>query len=222
MLKLYHNPVSANSRRVWIALLEKNLKFELIEMQLDGDQYQPEFLKHNPFHHIPVLDDDGFVVIESLAILDYLEAKYPFPALVPTEDPQALAVVKMVELVTVNELLPATIPLMSKMMGFPNSDNREKLEQAKEKALTVLDFFEDVLGNNLYFGSQELTLADIVAGCTIIWLPQMDISLDDFPKLKAWCDRLSQRSSWQTTQPTPAAIEAIKTRMQALLAQREK
>lgn len=81
MLKLYHVPISLNSRRVWIALLEKKLQFELVELKLDGDQFHPDFIALNPFHHIPVLVDDGFRIIESLAILDYLEAKYPTPAM---------------------------------------------------------------------------------------------------------------------------------------------
>ena len=64
MLKLDHVPISFNSRRVWIVLLEKGLKFELVELKLDGDQFQPDFVALNPFHHIPVLVDDGFRVSE--------------------------------------------------------------------------------------------------------------------------------------------------------------
>ncbi|WP_337441859.1 glutathione S-transferase N-terminal domain-containing protein [Fischerella thermalis] len=41
MLKLYHQPLSANSRRVWIALLEKQLEFELLELRLDGEVTTP-------------------------------------------------------------------------------------------------------------------------------------------------------------------------------------
>ena len=85
MLTLYHSPISPNSRRVWITLLEKGLEFELVEIKLDGEQFKPDFLALNPFHHIPVLVDDGFNVVESLAILDYLEAKYPTPAMLPTD-----------------------------------------------------------------------------------------------------------------------------------------
>ena len=44
MLKLYHYPISYNSRRVWVALLEKNLEFELVSIDLNGEQLQPEFL----------------------------------------------------------------------------------------------------------------------------------------------------------------------------------
>lgn len=102
MLKLYHSPTSPNSRRVWIALLEKELPFELVERDLNSDQFQPEFLELNPFHRVPVLVDDGFRVVESLAILDYLEAKYPTPALMPT-DAKAVATVCIVKMVTVNE-----------------------------------------------------------------------------------------------------------------------
>ncbi|HLO85352.1 MAG TPA: glutathione S-transferase family protein [Nostocaceae cyanobacterium] len=220
MLKLYHAPISPNSRRVWITLLEQNVEFELVEKNLDGDQFQPEFLAINPFHHIPVLDDDGFIVIESLAILDYLAAKYPTPALLPT-DAKALAKVKMVELVTMNELGPATNPLVAKMLNFPNSDNPEKIETAKQKTATVLKFFEELLGNNVYFGGDKLTLGDIVAGCTIPLLPMMGVGLDEYPRLKAWCDRINQRPAWQTTQATPQMIEAFKERMQTIMAQRQ-
>lgn len=85
MLKLYHEPISPNSRRIWITLVEKGLEFELVEVKLDGEQFKPEYLGLNPFHHIPVVVDDGFNIVESLAILDYLEAKYPKPAMLPTD-----------------------------------------------------------------------------------------------------------------------------------------
>ena len=145
MLKLYLTPISANSRRVWIALLEKEIPFEPVLLNLDGDQYQPEFLAISPFHHIPVLEDEGFIIVESLAILDYLEAQYPTPALLPS-DAKALATVRMVEMVTVNELLPAMIQLTSQVMGF-TKDDPQKLEHAQQKALTVLNFFENLRAN---------------------------------------------------------------------------
>ncbi len=40
MIKFYHTPISFNSRRVWVALKEKNLEFEAIKVNLDGDQFQ--------------------------------------------------------------------------------------------------------------------------------------------------------------------------------------
>lgn len=218
MLKLYHEPISPNSRRVWITLLEKELEFELVEVKLDGEQFQPEFLALNPFHHIPVLVDDGFNVVESLAILDYLETKYPNPVMLPT-DAKDLAIARMVQLVTVNELLPATLTLSGVILGLPGG-NPEKIEQAKQKASTVLKFFENLLDERPYFGSQNLTLAEVVAGTIVPWLFRGGVSLSgDYPKLRAWCDRLMTRPSWQTTEATPEIIEAFKSRMAARMGQ---
>ncbi|MGL5880201.1 MAG: glutathione S-transferase family protein, partial [Xenococcaceae cyanobacterium] len=208
-----HDPISPNSRRVWITMLEKELEFELIELKLDGDQFTPDFLAISPFHHIPALVDDDFKAIESLAILDYLEAKYSTPKMLP-DNPKDLAIVRMVELVTVNELLPAMMPLTSVILGLPVGDP-EKIEQAKQKVSTVLKFFENLLDDRPFFGSQTITLAEPVAGSIVPWLTGTGISLSDYPKLNAWCDRLMVRSAWQTTNATSEAIEALKSRMAA-------
>jgi Glutathione S-transferase len=53
MLKLYYTPISLNDRRLWVAL-EKQIAFEPIALNLDGDQFGPEFSAINPFHRIPV------------------------------------------------------------------------------------------------------------------------------------------------------------------------
>jgi glutathione S-transferase len=218
MLKLYHMPISPNSRRVWITLLEKELEFELVEMKLEGEQFQPEYLAINPFHHIPVLVDDGFNIVESLAILDYLEAKYPKPTMLPT-DAKDLAIVRMVQLVSVNELLPVLVQLSPLILGFPGG-NPEKIEEAKQKASTGLKFFENLLGDRPYFGSQNLTLAEVVAGTVVPWLLRGSLFLsDDYPKLSAWCDRLMARPAWQATEATPEVIEAFNSRMATRMAQ---
>ncbi len=216
MLKFYHHPLSPNSRRVWIALLEKDLPFEPFAMSLDGDQFQPEFLQLNPFHHIPVLVDDGFRVLESLATLDYLEAKYPTPALLPTE-PQAIATVRMVQMVILNELAPATQPLMRQSMGLGEVEPQQ-MEETKKRVAVVLRFLEELLGDRPFFGSEHLTLGDIVAGVSLPWLPGFGISLADYPQLQAWSDRVMARPAWQQTQPEPAALEALKERMKARMA----
>jgi len=136
--------------------------------------------------------------------------------MLPT-DAKDLAIARMVQLVTVNELLPATVPLFPVMLGLPVG-NPEKIEQAKQKAVTVLKFFENLLDERPYFGSQSLTLAEVVAGTIVPWLPRGGVSLSDYPKLSAWCDRLIARPAWQTTEATPKVIEAFKSRMAARMA----
>jgi glutathione S-transferase len=208
MLTLYHTPIRPNSRRVWITLLEKGLDFELVEVKLNGDQFKPEFLAINPFHHIPALVDDGFNVVESLAILDYLEAKYPNPAMLP-KDAKDLAIVRMVELVSLNELSPAGVPLMAVIFDLPGK-NAEIIEEAKQKITIALNFLENLLDDRPYFGSDKLTLADIVAGSIVPWLLKAGISFSDYPKLEAWCNRLVARPAWQSTQATPEMMEGYK------------
>lgn len=211
MLTFYHTPLSINSRRVWVALLEKNLPFEAIVMNLGGDQLQPDFLSLNPFHHIPVLVDDGFTVIESFAILDYLEAKYPTPSLLATT-PEDIATLRMVEMVTVNELVPAINPLIKKMMGF-GQESEEAIAQAKQKAEVVLKFYADKLADQPFFCGDQLTLADVVAGTFAPWFEQLGLPMTNYPTLQAWTDRLMDRPAWQTTQPTARDLAAFRDRM---------
>ena len=211
MITLYHTPLSINSRRVWVTLIEKGLEFELKEVSLAGDQFKPEFLALNPFHHIPVLVDGDYRIIESFAMLDYLEAKYPSPALMPSQ-PEAIARVRMVQMVTLNELLPATLPLTMKHLF--GKDDPEAVAKAYESAAVVFKFWVQQLRDDEFFGGQQLTLADIVSGTVAAWFPEMGLSLTDYPTLEAWRQRLMDRPAWQQTQASPEELEAFKLRMQ--------
>lgn len=217
MLKLHHLPISFNSRRIWIALLEKNLPFELVDMRLDGDQFQPDFLALNPFHQIPLLVDGEVRVLESLAILDYLEAKYPSPALMPIE-PVTLATVRMVEMVTVNELVPPFGLLIRRSMGA--AVEAEEAEKAKKRMTTVLGFFEQLLGDGPYFAGESFSLAEVVAGTVVPHLPGVGVLLDEYPRLQQWGIRLNERPSFVETKPTAQDLAAFRARMTAMASRR--
>jgi glutathione S-transferase len=171
----------------------------------------------NPFHHIPVLVDDGINIVESLAILDYLEAKYPQPSLLPT-DPTDIAKVRMVEMVTVNELCPAMIPLYPKILGLGEGDSTQVAESEK-KITTVLQFLEGLLDDRPFFGNDTITLAEPVAGTVIPYLAATNLTLDPFPKLQAWIDRLVQRPAWTATQASAAAMATFRKIMAERFAQ---
>jgi glutathione S-transferase len=213
MLKLYYTPFSPNSRRVWVVLLEKGLEFELVEIKLDGTENRPDLLAINPLHHVPVLEDDGFKIIESLAIIDYLEAKYPVPSMLPS-NPKDVAIVRMVQLATTNELLPALIALSPLILGLPGAD-ADKIEKAKQKVSIILKLFESLLDSRPFFGNEYITLAEPVAGTIIPWLKQGGMSLNEYPKLNDWCTRIQQRPAWEKTELTPELLEELKARMSA-------
>jgi glutathione S-transferase len=210
MLTFYYNAISPNARRVWITLLEKKIPFEPVILKLDGDQMKLEFLNINPFHHIPVIVDQGFKVVESLAILDYLEAKYPDPPLLPTE-PEGLGIVRMVQLLTDHKLMSAIATLIAESK---DSKAFQTIEQSVE---TTLEFFVTLLDDRPYFGSYDLTLGDIVAGTAIALLPELGLPLDPYPTLQAWLDRLIDRPVWQETQLNADDLEFFKRRVKVLV-----
>jgi glutathione S-transferase len=212
MLKFYFNPISVNARRVWVALLEKQIPFEPILVNLDGDQFHDDFIAINPLQRVPAIVDDGFRVVESLAILDYLEAKHPTPSLMPSA-PEAIAIVRMVETITVVEVQPATIPLTLPRVGLDVEP--WKLEAAQQRIAIALQFLEELLNGKTYFVNEELTLADVVAGTLIPSLP-----LENYPHLKAWSERLAQRESWQQTVADPEVIKAALPNIQKILERR--
>ena len=201
MLKFYYHPLSPLARRVWIALLEKKIAFESIIVNLqDGEQFKPEFLQLNPFHHVPVIVDDGLKVIESLAILDYLEAKYPEFSLLPS-NPEQLAKVRMVQMVNTNELASQVIPLIVE------SAESSKLAKAKRNLTRIMGFFAELLGEDLYFGGDRLTVGDIVAGNGVILVNQLGFNLSNFSNIEAWSQRLQAREPWQEAQPNQEQLD---------------
>ncbi|KAL5704778.1 maleylacetoacetate isomerase [Ranunculus cassubicifolius] len=85
-LKLYSFFISSCSWRVRIALNLKGLKYEYKAVNLlKGEQFSEEYKKVNPIGYVPALVDDDIVIADSLAILLYMEEKYPQYALLPKD-----------------------------------------------------------------------------------------------------------------------------------------
>jgi len=83
-MKLYWHPFSIFPRRVRIALLEKGIAWDDVMIDLPGGAHRSaDFRRLNPFAQVPVLQDGDLVISESVAILEYLEDRYPAPALMP-------------------------------------------------------------------------------------------------------------------------------------------
>ncbi|MEM8719786.1 MAG: glutathione S-transferase family protein [Cyanobacteria bacterium P01_G01_bin.39] len=211
MLKFYYHPLSPLSRRVWITMLEKEIQFTPVIINLQGgEQFKPDFLAINPFHHVPVIIDDGLRIIESLAILDYLESKYPKYSLLP-EDSSRLAKVRMAQMVANNELSYLVIPLISETEDSP------KLGQTKRKIKRILQFLAELIGDDAYFGGDYLSLGDIVAGNAVILVNKLGFDISQVDKIEQWCDLLMAREVWQQTQPNDEQVAIFKQTVQKLL-----
>ena len=172
MLTFYHHFRSYHSRQVWSALIEKKITCELILER---------------FSAVPAIEENGLKIEGSFPILDYLEAKYPQPALMPCHA-EALAKIRQVVKI-VNELEPAIAPMLGGEY-FP--------EKACQRVCTALTQLEHLLGEQ-YFVDHCFTRAEIVAGAIIPSLPHLGISLNGYPRLQAWSERLTKRPSWAGT-----------------------
>ncbi|MBL8913228.1 MAG: maleylacetoacetate isomerase [Archangium sp.] len=86
-MKLFNYWRSSASYRVRLALHFKGLSFEYAPVNLvKGEQHQAEHIARNPWHSVPVLQlDDGTLIPQSVAIVEYLEEKHPTPALFPRD-----------------------------------------------------------------------------------------------------------------------------------------
>lgn len=195
MLTFYYHPLSPFARRVWIALLEKGLAFEPVVVNLNGDQFQPEFLALNPFHHVPVLVDGSLRILESLAILDYLEAQYPTPSLVP-QSPEAIAKMRMVQMVATNELMSQLPPWVL---------NPEPT-QITEELQRILIFLSEQLGDAPFFGGDGISLADITVGTVLPLLHRLGLDFNDYPAIATWYHQITARPAWDETNPDDASF----------------
>jgi glutathione S-transferase len=196
MLTFYYHPLSPIARRVWICLLEKQIPFEPKIVQLQHkDQFEPEFLALNPFHHVPVIVERDVKLIESIAILDYLDRAYPTPPM-SLDNPAALGKMRMVQMAIANELMPiAPAIVVAEGQLYP--------EHPKAQTLTAaLTFLEGQLSDRYYFGGEAIDLADCVAGATLPLLRRLGVDFSEYPQLEEWMDRLCDRPSWRQTEPS--------------------
>jgi len=107
-MKLYTFFRSSASYRVRIALNLKGLRYEQVPIHLrrgGGEQLLPAYKAINPQGLVPALEDGGHILPQSLAIIEYLEERYPEPALLPG-DPVQRATVRSMALVVACEVHP--------------------------------------------------------------------------------------------------------------------
>ena len=107
-MKLYTFFRSSASHRVRIALNMKNIPYDQAPIHLrrgGGEQLMAAYKSINPQALVPALEDNGKILTQSLAIIEYLEEKYPEPPLLPA-DPADKAFVRSMALVIVCEVHP--------------------------------------------------------------------------------------------------------------------
>lgn len=214
MLTFYYHPLSPIARRVWIALLEKEIPFEAVVVDLRGKQFDSAFLALNPFHHVPVVVHGSVRLIESIAILEYLDNQFPQQSLTPAS-PAEIASMRVVQLVVTNELLP-------KLARVVNAEHQPMSEKTTAHLETCFSFLEQQLTGKDYFGGDTLNLADIVAGSTVPLFHRLGLSLEPYPSLSRWRSRICARPAWQLTNPSDDDLAQWKRWIQLQVKRRQR
>lgn len=200
-MKLYHHPYSTYARRVHMALLEKDIDAEYVYVDMGkGAHREPDFLKMNPYHRVPVLDDDGFILHESAAILDYLEAAHPQPALAPS-DVRERARMRMHMLLCDLEFAgPAGTIIFPKRFLPEDRWPKEAMASAAKQIKRHLGILEAHLAGRSYMVGDAYSLADLVYIPFAHFLPLMEIEAP--AAVGAWIERISARPAAQQTKPS--------------------
>jgi glutathione S-transferase len=202
-MRLYSGPLSLFSRKVEIALHEKRIDFERVEVaftQTEGYRPKhPDVIAANPKGQVPVLVDGDLTLFDSTVILEYLEDAYPIPPLYPA-DPKGKARSRLVELYA-DEILLADVRRLMYRTEPPlaNAERRKARQDEGERGEAgILGHYrrlEEQLGSNGYF-CEVFTAADIAMFMTVHYVVRLDgPRLDPFPELADWYRRIAKRPS---------------------------
>ena len=196
MIKLYTFPPSTNSRKVRIALLEKGLEFERINVDLSKrEQKNPEYLKIHPFGQVPALDDEGFVVYDSTVINEYLEDEYPYPPLMP-KDSEGRARARMMEDFRDTHFNPPCVKIIYEMRKPEGERVADVITTAKADINKCFDRLETELKGKEYLAG-AFSLADIAFMANLDLLDRFQIAVDPkYANTTAWIARLKARPSF--------------------------
>jgi glutathione S-transferase len=218
MLKLWEHPFSPYVQKVKISLYEKNVPFEA-EMPDAFSGAPTKYGELNPRLEVPTLIDDGFAIFDSTIILEYLEEKWPQPAMLPAS-PRERARVRMIEDVCDTYYEAINWGLMEvRAWRRVTGDAASAIEaRANQQTAGVMAWLERELGNSQWFnggsfGHGDLSVYPFLNG-SVVW----GAGPKDGSKLAAWLKRMDERES---VRKTIAATEQFAGSMDALPAMLE-
>lgn len=196
MIKLYTFPLSTNSRKVRITLIEKGLEFERVNVDLaKREQKNPEYLKIHPFGQVPALDDEGFIVYDSTIINEYLEDEYPYPPLMPN-DSEGRARARLMEDFRDTHFNPSFVKIIYEMRKPEAERDANVIANAKAEINKCFDRIEKELEGKEYLAG-SFSLADIAFMANFDLLDRFQIPVDSkFQNTLAWIARLKARPSF--------------------------
>ncbi|MEM7097624.1 MAG: glutathione S-transferase family protein [Pseudomonadota bacterium] len=205
-MKLYMVPLAPNPTKVMLYIAEReelgvSMNIEQIVVNtVKGRHKEPEHLARNPFGTVPALElDDGTFLVESLAIIQYLEDKFPDNTLIqgtPEQRGHARDIERIVDL-RLSGPIGAYGHAVNSPLGYPKDE--EKAQQMEASMQAPFDHLEALLsdGRPLLVGD-SVSVADCTLQASLQFARYVEADVfGDRPLLRAWDERYRSRSAAQ-------------------------
>ena len=198
-IKIYGVARSRAARVLWMAK-ELGLDYEHIKVNFaTGETRRPELMALNPNGHVPVIDDDGFILWESMAINLYLAKKYGAGGLYPSglQDEARAWQWSFWGMTEVER--PLLTALMNRAV-YPDNQRDAAAADAAEKALAQpLGVLEGALARSANLLGARFTVVDLNVASILAWARPAQIDMAAFPKVAEWLKNCAERPAARAT-----------------------
>lgn len=202
MIKLYDFLPCPFGQKVRIALAEKGLTYDLVQVDITkGENRHPDFFRLNPFGRVPVLVDEDTTIYDSTIINEYLEDEYPEPPILPPVGSSAQrARARRLEDFADTSFTPQVGQLMAEL-GKPDAErNAERLQRLNQAVERVLDYLNQELAGAQFLAT-DFSVAEIGFIPRLLVLPNLGIEAGtNRPNVDGWIKRLLERPSLRNLQ----------------------
>ncbi len=204
-MKLYNYFRSSASFRVRIALALKQLPFDYVPVHLlKGEHKRPEFAALSADTFVPVLEDGGQQLSQSLAIMEYLDEVYPQPPLLPS-DPVERARVRALALSVACDIHPLNnlrvLKYLVRELKVSEDSKSAWYRHWCREGLQALDRQLARWGGAPYCVGDTPTLADCCLVPQVFNALRFEVSLDEMPRVRAVFDLCMQHPAFQAADP---------------------
>ncbi|MEM7411425.1 MAG: glutathione S-transferase family protein [Myxococcota bacterium] len=198
MLTLHHSPLSRSMRVVWYCE-EIDLAYRLEPVEMFSDAMQrPAYLKVNPLGKVPAIEDDGFLLWETAAILSYLDAKYGAGALIPPSDTEEGALTLQWMGYGENPLTVIMGEIASHSGRIPEDRRWPVLvDRGREIAPNLVGVIEGALDGREWILGDRFSAADIMLGFGLMIARHLEYVNADTPRTSAYLARLTARPAFE-------------------------
>jgi glutathione S-transferase len=196
MIKLYYAPRTRSARILWL-LEELQIPHEIerVEFLPTSDTF---FQQKTPLGKLPTIEDEGVLMCESGAIVEYLLERYGEGRLAPAVgSPKRAKFLQWLHFAEATAFPPIGIVVWLSRYREDAESHGTLLADARARASTGFEFLEREMGDGPYLLGEEFSAADIMMGFTLIAARLVGVLDERFPKVGGYLDRLQQRPAFQ-------------------------